>query len=177
MIIFLLHWVNYACLAGLRHFIITWAMASGIYSGMRLGEILQLQKTDVKFENEVWFFDISTGEGKSLKTASSKRRVPIHRTLLDLGLLHYIQSGEQSGRIFPEIKKGTDGYHSHHFSKWWGRYAGHAGFKTPKTAFHSFRHNFTDALRAAELPEYIKRNTNTGTGENNQEARDDIICR
>jgi integrase len=134
-----------------------WVPLIALHSGMRLGEILQLLKSDVKEENGISYFDVSKGEGKSLKTASSKRRVPIHRTLIDLGLLDYIQSGQPSGRVFPEIKKGADGYHSHHFSKWWGRFAGHVGFKSPKTAFHSFRHNFLDALRAAETPEYINK--------------------
>jgi integrase len=134
-----------------------WVPLIALLSGMRLGEILQLMKSDVKEENGIWYFDVTKGEGKSLKTASSKRRVPIHRTLLDLGLLEYVQSGQQSGRIFPEIKKGSDGYHSHHFSKWWGRFAGHIGFRSPRTAFHSFRHNFMDALRAAELPEYVNK--------------------
>jgi integrase len=87
-----------------------WTPLIALFSGMRLGEILQLQRADVKLENDVWFFDISTGDGKSLKTASSKRRVPIHSTLLDLGLLDFVKSGQQSGRIFPEIKKGADGY-------------------------------------------------------------------
>ena len=134
-----------------------WVPLIALHSGMRLGEILQLMKSDVKEENGIWYFDVNKGEGKSLKTASSKRRVPIHRTLIDLGLLDYVQSGQQSGRIFPEIKKGADGYHSHHFSKWWGRFAQHVGFKSSRTAFHSFRHNFLDALRAAETPEYINK--------------------
>ena len=124
---------------------------------MRLGEILQLLKLDVREENGIWYFDVNKDEGKSLKTASSKRRVPLHRVLLDLGFLDYVRSGHQSGRIFPEIKKGADGYHSHHFSKWWGRYSKQIGFKSPRTAFHSFRHNFADALRAADLPEYINK--------------------
>lgn len=134
-----------------------WTPLIALFSGMRLGEILQLQKPDVKLENGIWYFDVSKGEGKSLKTASSKRRVPVHRTLLDLGFVDYAQSGAQLGRIFPEIKKGSDGYHSHHFSKWWGRFAGHVGFRSTRTTFHSFRHNFLDALRAAETPEYINK--------------------
>jgi integrase len=134
-----------------------WVPLIALFSGMRLGEILQLMKFDVKEENAIWYFDVSKGEGKSLKTASSKRRVPIHRTLLDLGFVDQVKSGQASGRIFPEIKKGADGYHSHHFSKWWGRYAKQIGFKSPRTAFHSLRHNFMDALRAAELPEYVNK--------------------
>lgn len=134
-----------------------WVPLIALYSGMRLGEILQLLKSDAKEENGIWYFDVNKSEGKSLKTASSKRKVPIHHILVDLGLLDYIKSGQQSGRVFPEIKKGSDGYHSHHFSKWWGRFAAHVGFKSSRTAFHSFRHNFLDALRAAETPEYINK--------------------
>jgi integrase len=135
-----------------------WVPLIALHSGMRLGEILQLLKLDVREENGIWYFDVNKDdEGKSLKTASSKRRVPLHRVLLDLGFLDYVSSGHQSGRIFPEIKKGADGYHSHHFSKWWGRFARHVGFKSSRTAFHSFRHNFLDALRAAETPEYINK--------------------
>lgn len=134
-----------------------WVPLIALHSGMRLGEILQMLRSDVKEENGIWYFDVNKGEGKSLKTASSKRRVPIHHALIDLGLLDHVTSGPLSARLFPEIKKGTDGYHSHHFSKWWGRFSKHAHFKSPKTAFHSFRHNFADALRAADLPEYINK--------------------
>src|SRR5665213_1520875 len=133
-----------------------WTPLIALFSGMRLGEILQLQKADVKLENVVWFFDICKGEEKSLKTASSKRRVPVHQTLVALGFLDYAKACP-AGRLFPEIKKGNDGYHSHNFSKWWRRFAVHVGFKSSRTAFHSFRHNFLDALRAAETPEYVNK--------------------
>jgi integrase len=128
-----------------------------LFSGMRSGEIIQLLSVDVREGSGVWYFDINKGQEKSLKTVSSKRKVPIHRVLIDLGFIDFIKSRPQSGRIFPEIKKGKDGDHSHYYSKWWRRYAGRIGFKSPKTTFHSFRHNFLDALRAAELPEYINK--------------------
>jgi integrase len=134
-----------------------WVPLIALFSGMRLGEILQLLTSDVKQESDVWYFDVCKGDGKSLKTASSKRRVPIHRVLVDLGLVEHVKSVPQSGRLFPEIKQGSDGYHSHHFSKWWGRYSNQIGFKSSRTAFHSFRHNFLDALRAAETPEYVNK--------------------
>ncbi len=134
-----------------------WVPLIALYSGMRTGEIVQLLASDLKQEAGIWYFDVSKGEGKTLKTASSQRRVPIHNILLDIGVLDLISKVQGKGRIFPEIEKGSDGYYSHHFSKWWGRYSAQAGFKSPKTAFHSFRHNFTDALRAAELPEYVSK--------------------
>ncbi|MEY9403673.1 integrase [Bradyrhizobium japonicum] len=83
--------------------------------------------------------------------------MPLHPLLLQHGFLDVVKTGSRAGRIFPEIKKGADGYASHNFSKWWGRYAARVGFKTDRTAFHSFRHNFLDALRAANSPEYVNK--------------------
>ena len=42
-------------------------------------------------------------------------------------------------------------------SKWYGRYSRKVGFLTTKTAFHSFRHSFKDALQPAEVQEYISK--------------------
>lgn len=38
-----------------------WTPLIALFSGMRLGEILQLQKPDVKQENGIWYFDVSKG--------------------------------------------------------------------------------------------------------------------
>jgi integrase len=134
-----------------------WVPLIALYSGMRLGEIVQLLASDLKEEQGILFFDVTKGEDKKLKTASSKRRVPIHPILIQLGLLKVKEAAKAHARMFPEIQCGKDGYYSHNFSKWWGRYSKQIGFKASKTAFHSFRHNFTDALRAAEIPEYASK--------------------
>ncbi|WFU41779.1 site-specific integrase [Bradyrhizobium sp. CB82] len=134
-----------------------WVPLIALFCGMRLGEVVQLLKSDVKQENGIWYFDVRGGDGKSLKSASSKRRLPIHHALIELGFLEFVAGGPVSARVFPEIKKGADGYASHNFSKWWGRYAAHVGFKADRTAFHSFRHNFLDGLRAANSPDYINK--------------------
>lgn len=131
-----------------------WVPLIALYSGMRMGEIVQLLVSDIKTQDGIAYFDVSKSEGedKILKTKSSVRKVPVHKVLLDLGLLHHSKG---SGRMFPDIKKGKDGYFSHNFSKWWGRYARQIGVSTKDTAFHSFRHCFKDALQAVEAPEYI----------------------
>lgn len=79
----------------------------------------------------------------------------LHRSLIDVGLIDAVAKAKPKGRLFPEIEPGADGYPSHNLSKWWGRYGQQVGFHTPRTAFHSFRHNFKDALQAAEVPEFI----------------------
>jgi integrase len=136
-----------------------WIPLVALYSGLRLGEIVQLGTADVKQDGDVTYFDVSLaeGDGKHLKTGSSERRVPVHAKLIEFGLLDHIQMArmQKKARVFHDIKPGKDGYFSHNFSKWWGRYTRSIKVHTDKTAFHSFRHNFTDALREAEVPESI----------------------
>ncbi|MGM4889899.1 site-specific integrase [Tardiphaga sp. 11_C7_N12_6] len=134
-----------------------WVPLIALHSGLRMGEILQLRKSDLKQENGIWFFDVNKAEDKKLKTHSSKRKVPVHQALIELGLLDQMHSVPPASRLFPEIKKGSDGYYSHNFSKWWGRFARHMGFASPKTAFHSLRHNFIQALREAGQLEYVNK--------------------
>ncbi|QEE41801.1 MULTISPECIES: site-specific integrase [unclassified Methylobacterium] len=135
-----------------------WIPWIGLYSGMRLGEIVQLLKSDIKQEAGVWYFDVSKGENeqKHIKTAASVRRVPIHQALIDAGLLTQIAVAKQGKRIFEDVKFGQDGYPSANFTKHWGRYGREIGFWTRKTTFHSFRHNLIQALKEAGVPKDIR---------------------
>jgi integrase len=135
-----------------------WIPLIALYSGMRLGEVVQLLVTDIKSEDGTTYFDIGRGEGevKQIKTLSSMRRVPVHKKLIGLGLLDHLaaaRAAKPKGRLFADVKPGVNGDFSHNFSKWFGRYLRDVGAKTPKTSFHSFRHNFKDALVAAAVPE------------------------
>ncbi|WP_299878405.1 site-specific integrase [uncultured Sulfitobacter sp.] len=134
-----------------------WVPLIGLFSGMRLGEIVQLQRTDLLIDDDVWVFDINRGEdeSKKVKTDTSIRQVPVHRTLIDLGLLKMLESTLPGERLFEDLEVGKDGYFSHNFSKWWGRYGRKFGFHGQRRVFHSFRHLFTDALRDLEAPDYV----------------------
>lgn len=136
-----------------------WVPLIALYSGMRMGEIVQLLVADVKQEEGIWYFDVTKteGDGKKIKTHSSIRRVPVHHTLIDAGFLDAMAKAKSKGRIFLDIEPGADGYFSHNFSKWWGRYSRQVGFSKQKTAFHSFRHNFKDAGLNAKMPEFVLR--------------------
>lgn len=134
-----------------------WLPLLALYSGLRMGEIVQLLVADVQEEKGIWHFDVNKDEGgseKQLKTKSSRRKVPVHPDLVRMGFLDYVSSRrdkDSQGRIFSEIKPGKNGYFSHNFSKFFSRYLDQIGVKTGKTSFHSLRHNFTDALREAEV--------------------------
>lgn len=136
-----------------------WVPIIGLFSGMRLGEIVQLQVADV-FESEgIWVFDINKNEDKykKAKTKASIRKVPIHKTLIDLGILDVCAKSSPSKRIFEDLPIGSDGYYSHNFSKWWGRYGRTFEFHQKHKVFHSFRHLFIDSLRNLEAQEYVIR--------------------
>jgi len=138
-----------------------WLPLIALFSGMRSGEIIQLQIQDIRQIEGCWVFDVNKGEDgkKSVKTASSVRQVPIHPKLLELGLLEYVaqqaQKHSAAERLFDEIAVGKAGDPSHAYSKQYGRYTRRIGIKTAKTTFHSFRHGFVDALRAAGVQEYV----------------------
>lgn len=128
-----------------------WIPLLGLFTGMRLGEIVQLAVTDIKQENGIPYIDVNDeAGGKRLKTHSSARHVPIHPALVQLGFLDFVQDlrkGKKGeGRLFPDIKCGSDGYYSNNFSQYFGRFLKHLGLTSPKLTFHSLRHNLADSL-------------------------------
>ncbi len=134
----------------------------GLFSGMRLNEICQLDVADIRKIDDIECFvitcDASIGSTeKRLKTENAERLVPIHPTLIDIGFLKYVATRRVSGRgkLFPDLSVASTGYYSDNFSKWFSRFLEKAGAKRPRTSFHSFRHNFRDALREARIPKDI----------------------
>ncbi len=68
-----------------------WLPVIALLSGARQGELAQLRVNDLAQDAEsgVWHFDISGSDGRSLKTAASRRKVPVHPELIRMGLLNY----------------------------------------------------------------------------------------
>lgn len=117
--------------------------------------------TDVKHESGVWYLDINTlDEGKSLKTKSARR---LHPELIRCGFLRYVEGLPKDGRersanarLWPELKPDSKGKLTGNWSKWWGRYARQeAGITDQRKVFHSCRHAFKDATRAAGIEEAV----------------------
>ncbi|WP_291159067.1 site-specific integrase [Hyphomicrobium sp.] len=158
-----------------------WVPLIGLFSGMRLGEIIQLQITDVKEKDGIHYFDVTpigidpsdeeavdTHEEKSLKTSSSQRAIPIHKMLFDLGFEDFLEFRRASGstRLFPEYEKAKDdGSWSKQFSKYFKRFRESIGVSRRGVRFHSLRHNVEDALRNAHILKEV-RDAIQGHGEN-----------
>jgi integrase len=125
---------------------------------MRLNEACQLDMADVRTIEGIACFVVTAASSeqktdKRLKTVSSERVVPVHPQLLDLGLMTFVASRRrgESVKLFPEIGVGATGYRSSTFSAWFARFCAKAGASSEKTCFHSFRHQFRDALREAQV--------------------------
>jgi integrase len=89
-----------------------WLPHIGLFTGARVNEICQLNpQTDILQDRDtgVWYFWITTTTEsdprvrKSVKTGDA-RKVPIHNTLLDLGLLDYVGRVKNEGAmlLFPQ---------------------------------------------------------------------------
>lgn len=132
-----------------------------LFHGLRSNETCQLHVADIKEEKGIHYMAIreETEQGiksdKRLKTSRSKRHVPIHPELLRIGFIEFVnerRKANDSPRLFPELPSGAKGYYSHPFSKWFPRFVKSAlGYESEAT-FHSQRHSFRDATRAARLP-------------------------
>lgn len=129
-----------------------WIPLCALYSGARAGEIAQLLCADVREEEGVWVFDVNEEAQdvtKSLKSASSRRLVPVHPSLVRLGFLDHVKAVQAAGglSLFPDLKPGPRNNMSYHPSRFWQRYLHRVGMKRTGLGLHSFRHTFADECR------------------------------
>ena len=118
-----------------------WVPLIGLYTGMRLGEIIQLTHADVRLEDDIPHLLVTevdesqSGVVKHVKTAAGVRAVPVHPDLLALGFAQFCADREHrskgKGRLFCEVSYGADGMPSTVFSKWFGRALDQVGARKP----------------------------------------------
>jgi integrase len=78
---------------------IRWLPWISAYTGLRINEVVHLRVEDF-FESEgLWFFSAQTTGGRSLKTISSRRNVPVHPALVAEGLRTFVDR-TGSGALF-----------------------------------------------------------------------------
>lgn len=67
-----------------------WAPLIACYTGCRISEVLQLRKEDVRKDQKTYIFDLNPLAG-SIKSGTY-RLVPIHRHLIELGFLDFVEA-------------------------------------------------------------------------------------
>jgi integrase len=140
-----------------------WLPLLGLFTGARQGELAPLTAANIGRDESsgIHIITITDDEARSVrvKTTSSRRIVPVHPALMRLGFLSLVdlrrtQDGA-SAALFPLMQPGPRGGYAEGWSKWFGRYLRSIGIVETSRVFHSFRHSFKDALRAAGIGEDI----------------------
>lgn len=143
-----------------------WLPLMGLFTGARINEIAQLSLADIKqSDNGVWFVEFTeesdetdpTVNKKKLKNLNSVRKVPLHSTLLHLGLVAWrdeLRSARYS-RLFPELKYDLIKGYGKSATKWFSRMlAGYGWPRDGRKVFHSFRHTLaSECLNSIGLSE------------------------
>ena len=143
----------------MKHSVKYWAPLISLYSGMRLAEITGLYATDIVINpNGISYFDLKedTQRDRQLKTTRSTRKVPIHKALICAGFIEYVADKQKKPNVtflFPDVDSAD---YSDKYTKQFSRLLVSTEVKTPKKTFHSFRHNFQDACREANVPPEIR---------------------
>ncbi|MFC6282458.1 MULTISPECIES: site-specific integrase [Polaromonas] len=176
-----------------------WLPLLGLFTGARLNELCQLHLTDIKRSAAATdYFDFNlddedkTDEGsgreaekdKSLKNVNSRRIVPVHQILIDLGFIEYVEALRKAGhkRLFPEISRDRVKGYSKDPGKWhnqrylWERL--HIPRDNKKT-FHSYRHMFSTALHNLAVQDLLVNQLmghERGTNENQNRYRHDMAA-
>lgn len=132
-----------------------WVPLIALYSGMRLSEICELQHANMVEEDGVLCFSVAALPWQNKKTANSRRLVPVHPTLIGLGLREYVDRQAFDGPLFPDLPIGKNGAPGDPMSKWFGRFLDALGMDDPGYRFHSFRHTWRTALRNAQVSEEL----------------------
>lgn len=144
-----------------------WLPLLCLFMGLRPNEACQMNADDVKQTPQgTWYLDVvasddngdtKAGNGaKMLKTASSRRKIPIHPELIKIGFLKFAddQKTQSPGaRLFSDLKPDQYGNHASYALKRFRDSFLPADIAVkPRQTFYSFRHNFRDALRRIEAP-------------------------
>jgi integrase len=141
-----------------------WLPLLCLFMGLRPNEACQINTDDVKCTAKgTWYLDLvasddddAPGAGKkTLKTASSHRKVPIHPELIKIGFLNFAKEQKKTpgSRLLPDLKPDEYGNHaSYALKRFRDSFLPQAIKIGPRQTFYSFRHNFRDALRRIEAP-------------------------
>ncbi len=142
-----------------------WMPLLSLHMGMRPNEICQMLITDIKKTNKGnWYVDVvasdeddednaKTPNLKTIKTQTSRRKIPIHPELLKIGFIEFVKrpSVAKEQRLFSNLKPDMYGNFARYPLKRFNEtYLPKAIKLEPRQSFYSFRHSFRDALRASK---------------------------
>jgi len=130
-----------------------WVVWLAAYSGMRLGEIVQLTKSDILTDSDtqrIYIRVTDLGVGQTVKTEAGIRQVPVHKALLEAGFADFV-SKVADGAIFT----GTRSKSTTQWFRWFRESCGIplSNDFGQRYVFHSFRHTVVTMARRKGVPD------------------------
>ncbi len=130
-----------------------WLPVLSLWSGTRLNEWAAAPLADVRQIGEGWFLDLTNrpvggDDPLRIKNKGSRRLVPIHQRLIDLGFLEYVRS--QTGtHLFPDLH-GFTLHPASRAANWFSKVR-----KPGQKTIHELRHTFKYQVRSTKASEEV----------------------
>ncbi|MBU2935011.1 MULTISPECIES: site-specific integrase [Pacificibacter] len=122
---------------------IYWSPLIGAFTGARREEVAGLAPTDIVERDGIPCFNIEDSELRRIKNISSKRIVPIHSRLIELGFLDFVSKARAKGQIdlFPDLREPATGKHGRKLGRRMRQIIDDDfGVEGAGLSFHSLRH-------------------------------------
>ncbi len=137
-----------------------WLPILCVFHGARLEEFAQLRRRDVRQEGDIWYFNVTDEAEGQLKNEQSRRQVPLHPFVVEIGFLDWLGNPAQKpdALVFSELTpSGPDGKFGQSITKKFCRYRRELKLGTDDTVFHSLRHSVVTALIRAGAQQVLRR--------------------
>lgn len=135
-----------------------WIPLLAAFTGARVNELGQLTPSDIKQTKEgTWYIDITDGKNdsesdKTLKNAESRRIIPVHNKLIELGFIDFVKSQiVADSKNLCNINPAKKDKHGKIPSEWFNQkyLRQYLEIQDKTVVFHSFRHRFVTSLAQA----------------------------
>jgi integrase len=127
-----------------------WVPLLTYYDGARREENCKLRPDDFCELDGIHYIQIDYTETGRIKNEGSIRAVPLHRELIRLGILEFVDRCRKEGRdvLFPELRptNETQKFGDVFYKRCWVNIRAKGGL-SPKADIHGARHRFSTALK------------------------------
>lgn len=151
-----------------------WGPLLALFTGGRAEELASLDLNQIKTEDDIPFIHILDG-----KTKNARRKVPVHKTLIALGFLDYVERLRGLGyqKLFPYLREGGKNGFKKNMCRKFGKYLDQddVNISDALKVFHSLRHTVVTKLTNAGVNEGLKRALVGHDVETKKTSHDDYI--